>query len=144
MFTLDVTVPAGLFTPEGRRRLARGLTAAEFLDETCGATDPAVLAFSESRTDVIVREADVWIADGRAVRAHRYLVTVCVGAWAAEMSALLIERITRAIGAADPGPERPEVLVQIYEVPEGGYGLDGVVRTATDFLAMVRDAKVHK
>lgn len=53
------------------------------------------------------------------------------GAWHQDLSASLVERVTRVPAEFDPEPERlydkPHAEVHVLGVPEGGYGVFGRV-----------------
>lgn len=155
MFT-EVLVPAGVFSREDRVRLARRLTVDGLYGgaRATGASDgeradPGVLAFLETITHVVVREADVWVADGAVLDATtppRYVVRVHVpGPWRKDLSAELVSRITKALAEFDPDPDRlyrePVAEVHVLGVPEGGYGAYGRVVGQSALADLISEAR---
>lgn len=150
MFT-EVFVPKGVFGRDELDALAQRLTTRELhappADGEPGEThaDPGVLEFLDSITHVVVHEVDVWVAGGRRLGAGeppRYVVRVHVpGPWRKDLSDSLVTRITRALAASDPDPDRlyrePHAEVHVLGVPDGGYGAFGRVVGATALTEMI-------
>ncbi|MEO3872344.1 YHS domain protein [Nonomuraea sp. B12E4] len=147
MLIIELLVPKDVFSEEQRREMATRLTARRLLSGagTEAGVDAGVLDWYESLTHVVVREPDVWIADGVPATGPRYLVNVYVGAWGKEMSEHLISRITQELAAGEDDPQRlfrePHALVNVIGIAEGSYGLFGRVQRSTDALAMIEKAK---
>ncbi|MFG1946250.1 YHS domain-containing protein [Nonomuraea sp. NPDC048826] len=133
MLFIEVYARPGAFGQEELRRLADRLTpgrlfaAAEGDGETA---DPGVLALLDSLGHVVVHEPAIWATSGPA----RCVVNVYATAWAKEMSEHLVSSVTAAV----PGGE---AIVHVFSVPQGGYGVEGRVRRASDVLTMIGDAK---
>ncbi|GII81296.1 hypothetical protein Sru01_62780 [Sphaerisporangium rufum] len=145
MLFIEVLVPKGAIGEEERRRIAAGLTATRLLADAEGhATDPGVMEFMDSLTDVVVREADTWYSGGVPLgpgAPPRYVVNVHSGAWGKEMSETLITRITERLAGVDGGRDgEPDVLVNVLPVPQGSYGFGGRVRRASDLLELIEQA----
>ncbi|MFA1538866.1 hypothetical protein [Actinomadura monticuli] len=150
MLFVELLVPKEAFTEAECRALASSLTAERLLlgGEGVPRTDPGVLAWFGSLTHVIVRQPDIWITGGDAPGDKApacCVVRIHVGAWAKEMSEHLIARATQELvdtaSTFDGRPREPQVLVHVFGVPEGGYGLDGRVRRTADFQEMMEQAK---
>ncbi|HZE39163.1 MAG TPA: hypothetical protein VE172_10170 [Stackebrandtia sp.] len=151
MIVIDVTVPHGRFSTDERRGLARALNVRDLLrldDGNIDHADPGVLELYESLTHVVVREADAWIAAGEpaeTAEAAPYLVDVRVGAFGREMAGHLIGRITDQIGRFDGDTERPRreptVLVHVFAIGEGAYGVYGEPLKQSGFTSMIAEAK---
>lgn len=147
MLFIELFVPKGARTSAELQDLAERLTSIRLLDGSDGdaeRADPAVMRLMESRTHVVVHEPAVWVADGRPADPAApavYVVNVHVSAWAKEVSDHIITSVTRAIAAAEGDPEgvyqEPRALVQVFGVPQGGYGILGKVHRASDWEAEI-------
>lgn len=150
MLFVELLVPKEAFTEAECRALASSLTAERLLSNGDGvhSTDPGVLAWFGSLTHVTVRQPDIWITGGEVPGEKTSpccVVRIHVGAWAKEMSEHLIARATQELldtaSNFEGQSRRPQVLVHVIGVPEGGYGLDGRVRRTADLQEMMEHAK---
>lgn len=130
MLFIEVNARPGAFGEEELRRLAADLTPSRLFEGTEEAADPGVLALLDSLGHVVVHEPAVWVTSGPA----RCVVNVYAPAWAKEMSEHLITRITAAVPGGD-------VIVHVFGVPQGGYGVAGRVHRSTDVLSLIEGAK---
>ncbi|MER7367239.1 hypothetical protein [Nonomuraea wenchangensis] len=147
MLFIEVVVPKGRFDVPQRQAIAGRLTGRRLLSaaghDDSAAADPGVIDLLDSLTDVVVREEEIWVAGGQPAEAAqdtRYLVNVTAGMWGKELSEHLVARITAELAEAEPGRE-PCVMVNVISVPEGGYGLRGLVHRSPDMLRLIEQAK---
>lgn len=151
MLYVEVLVPAGLLDADARTDLARRLSARSLLAGSgtgVVSTDPGVLDLFSALSHVVVREPDLWFADGTAVTASdgpRFVVNVYAGAWAKEMSAHLITAITAELAelAGDRLYAEPRAVVHVIGVTEGGYGVSGTAHTSAGLLEMIENARTR-
>lgn len=113
------------------------------LNEEADAPD-SVLDGARRLTHVVVHEPTVWVVgDETSDHASRYLVRVTMpGAWNnKDMGGYLIPRITSALAAVDPDPDRlyrePRAWVQLVGLKEGSLGASGQVMTITDITRLI-------
>lgn len=141
MMFVEVFVPAGRLDPDQRLVLASRMVAE--LNEEADAPD-SVLDGARQLTQVVVHEPTVWVVgDETSDHASRYLVRVTMpGAWNnKDMGGYLIPRITSALAAVDPDPDRlyrePRAWVQLVGLKEGSLGASGQVMTITDITRLI-------
>ncbi len=140
---IDLTYPAGTFTPEARTALAEQLSTVLLRAERAPETE-----FFRSITWVNVHELPpgTILAAGRPVRepTFRVQVTVPLGALSEGRKAELVSEATRVVSeAASLGTaDGLRVWVLINEVPAGNWGAAGRVVTIDDlrgFAAQERE-----
>lgn len=132
MLFIEVYARPGAFGQDELRQLAERLTPSRIFAavDSGEAADPGVLAMFDTIGHVVVHEPAVWVTSGSAT----CVINVYAAAWAKEMSEHLIPVVTAAVpgGAA---------VVHVFSVPQGGYGVEGEVRRASDMLALISEAK---
>ena len=141
MILIELFSPKGTLSAEQRRRIPERL-----IEAISEAGAPAEVAEAwRAICQVVLHEPDAWIVGGRPVEPGeppRYIVRVSVpGAWRNDMSAHVIARLTQALAADDPNPQRlfqePLVCVQIVGVAEGSYGAFGRVMRSADIIKLI-------
>jgi phenylpyruvate tautomerase PptA (4-oxalocrotonate tautomerase family) len=140
---IDLTYPAGTFTPEARTALADELSTVLLRAERAPDTE-----FFRSITWVNVHELPegTILAAGRPVSAptFRIGVTVPLGALSEKRKAELVSEATRVVSAAAglDAADGLRVWVLINEVPAGNWGAAGRIVTIDDlkgFAAQERE-----
>ncbi|HEX2357419.1 MAG TPA: hypothetical protein VHI50_13310 [Micromonosporaceae bacterium] len=134
MMLVELFVPKGVLTARRRGEIAERLCTELLYEE---GVPPAVAEPSRAATHVVVHEPQAWVNGGPAAEGPRFVVRVSVpAAWRAEISARVIERVTRVLTGAS-GDAHADVWVHVVGVPEGGMGAFGQVMRSTDIVQLL-------
>ena len=139
---IDLTYPAGTFTPEARTAIVDDLTTVLLRAERAPDTD-----FFRSIAWVHVHElaAGCVLSAGRPVDAPTFRVQVTIpdGALSERRKEELVAEATRVVlDAAGLGPEDAvRVWVLINEVPDGNWGAGGHVVRFTDLVRYAQEER---
>jgi phenylpyruvate tautomerase PptA (4-oxalocrotonate tautomerase family) len=123
MPALDLTIPAGTFTPEQQTALVEELTTVMLSAEGAPNTD-----FFRSITWVMVHEATVYASARRVTEpVFRLVASVPAGALSERRKEVFVSEATRVISAAAGlcQGDGLRVWVLVNEVPEGNWGAAG-------------------
>jgi YHS domain-containing protein/phenylpyruvate tautomerase PptA (4-oxalocrotonate tautomerase family) len=142
MMTVELFVSDPTLTAERKSELAERLLRELTTEDSA---PDAVMDKVRELTHVVVHQPETWATGGPSRQAApRYLVRLTVpGSWSnhAEFGPTMIPKVTRAIAAFEPDPDRllhePHCVVQIVGLKEHSVGTLGQVTDSTDLAKLM-------